>query len=157
METVTTTKSSDRIEKTITIRAPQTRVWKALSDSKEFATWFGMAIDGAFTPGTKRVGTLSDPSQYKGMTFDLWIERVEPESLLTYRWHPYAVDPKVDYSGEPTTLVEFHLAPIAECTRLTVTESGFENIPAHRRAEALRMNDGGWAEQLQRVRRHVEK
>jgi uncharacterized protein YndB with AHSA1/START domain len=149
--------STNRIEKKITLRAPQARVWRALSDATEFGSWFGMAIDGAFTPGAKRVGTLSDPSQYAGMKFDLWIERVEPESLLSYRWHPYAIDPATDYSGEPTTLVEFRLATIAEGTQLTVTESGFEHIPAHRRAEALRMNDGGWAEQIQRIRRYVEK
>lgn len=157
METTTTTESHDRIEKTITIKAPQTRVWKAISDAKEFGSWFKMQVDGAFTPGAKLVGTLTENPPYKGLKFDLVVDKVEPESLLSYRWHPYSVDPEVDYSKEPMTLVEFRLATVEGGTRLTVTETGFDKIPAHRRAEALRMNDGGWAEQVQRVRRYVER
>jgi uncharacterized protein YndB with AHSA1/START domain len=148
---------TNRIEKTITIKAPQARVWKAISDAKEFGSWFKMSLNGAFTPGAKLVGTLTENPPYKGLTFDLVVEKVEPETLLSYRWHPYAVDTKVDYSQEPMTLVELRLAAIEGGTRLTVTETGFDQIPAHRRAEALRMNDGGWAEQVQRVRQYVEK
>jgi uncharacterized protein YndB with AHSA1/START domain len=147
----------NRIEKKLTLRAPQARVWRAISDATEFGTWFGMRLSGAFVAGAQVHGTITDPPGYESVDVKLLVERVEPESLLAYRWHPYAIDPKVDYSGEPTTLVEFRLATVAGGTELTVTESGFEHIPAHRRAEALRMNDGGWAEQVERIRRHVEK
>lgn len=149
--------SPDRFEKQIILRAPQARVWRAISDATEFGRWFGMRLSGAFVAGAELHGRIVDPPGYEQLDVHLLVERVEPEHLLAYRWHPYAVDPAVDYSGEPTTLVELRLAPVAEGTRLTVTESGFEHIPAHRRAEALRMNDGGWAEQLQRIRRHVEE
>jgi uncharacterized protein YndB with AHSA1/START domain len=148
---------ANRIEKKLTLRAPQARVWRAISDATEFGTWFGMRLSGAFVAGAQVHGTITDPPGYESVDVLLLVERVEPESLLAYRWHPYAIDPNVDYSGEPTTLVEFRLATVAGGTELTVTESGFEHIPAHRRAEALRMNDGGWAEQVERIRRHVEK
>lgn len=151
METQTVT---DRIEKTIVLRAPRARVWRALAESQEFGSWFGMALDGGFSPGAQVTGRLTFEG-WEHLTVDMWIERVEPEHLLSYRWHPYAIEPDVDYSQEPTTLVEFHLAEVAEGTQVTVVESGFDQIPLERRAEAFRMNEGGWAEQVQNLAKHV--
>jgi uncharacterized protein YndB with AHSA1/START domain len=144
--------STDRIEKEIVLRAPRSRVWRALADADQFGAWFGMKLDGAFAPGS-RVTLRGDGD----MTFEIAIERMDPESRLSYRWHPYAVESGVDYSKEPTTLVEFRLEEVAGGTRLTVVESGFDGIPAARRAEALRMNDAGWTEQLENIARYVTK
>jgi uncharacterized protein YndB with AHSA1/START domain len=146
---------ADRIEKTIVIRAPRARVWRAISNAAEFGSWFGVDFTGAsFTPGATVQGRLRYPG-YEHLTLEIEIERVEPERRLSFRWHPYAVDPAVDYSQEPTTLVEFELQETGDGTRLRVVESGFEKIPLHRRAEALRMNDGGWAEQVRNIDAHV--
>src|SRR5262245_47712421 len=147
----------NRIEKQIVVSAPRSKVWRAIADHQEFGRWFGMRLSGAFAPGVLLKGRITDQPEFADLDFEMQVERVEPETLLSYRWHPYAIDPKVDYSKEPTTLVEFRLVEVAGGTQVTVTESGFEHIPAHRRAEALRMNDSGWAEQLQRIKRHVEK
>ena len=147
--------STDRIEKSIVLRAPQSRVWRALTDAEEFGAWFGMKLAGTFTPGSHITGRITTPG-YEHLTVDLFVEQVEPERLMSYRWHPYAVDPNVDYSGEPTTLIEFRLAEVAEGTHLTVVESGFDQIPIERRAEAFRMNEGGWAAQVENVKRYVE-
>jgi uncharacterized protein YndB with AHSA1/START domain len=144
----------DRIEKKILLRAPRKRVWRALTDSKEFGTWFGMKFDGAFTPGAVMRGVIS-PSKvnsevakaqksHEGVAFDVTIEKMEPERLFSFRWHPGAVEPGMDYSGEPTTLVEFRLEETVEGVQLTVTESGFERIPLARRAKAFSANEGGW-------------
>jgi uncharacterized protein YndB with AHSA1/START domain len=146
--------STDRIEKNVVLKAPLARVWRALSDAQEFGAWFGVKLQGAFAPGAHLQGRITIPG-YEHVTLDLLIERVDPERLLSYRWHPYAVEPGVDYSGEPTTLVEFHLAEVAGGTRLTVVESGFDRIPAARRAEAFRMNEQGWAGQIKNIERHV--
>ena len=147
--------STDRIEKTIILKAPRSRVWRAIARAEEFGTWFGVKLDGEFSPGEKVSGRITIPG-YEHVVMEITIERVDPERLFSYRWHPYAIDPKVDYSGEPTTLVEFHLedAP-AGGTKLTVTESGFDRIPLARRAEAFRMNDHGWGAQLRNIERHV--
>jgi uncharacterized protein YndB with AHSA1/START domain len=144
--------STDRIEKEIVLRAPRSRVWRALADADQFGAWFGMKLDGAFAPGSRV--TLRGGGD---TTFEIAIERMDPESRLSYRWHPYAVESGVDYSKEPTTLVEFRLEEVAGGTRLTVVESGFDAIPAARRAEALRMNDAGWTEQLENIARYVAK
>lgn len=144
-----------RIEKHIHLRAPRSRVWRALTDAREFGTWFGARLTGEFRPA----GRVSGPITIQGfdhLTLELEIVRLEPETYFAYRWHPYAVEPGVDYSGEPTTLVEFHLEDRAEGgTSLTVIESGFEHIPPARRAKALEMNDGGWAQQMENIARHV--
>ena len=144
----------DRIEKEIVLRAPRSRVWRALTDAEEFSAWFGVKLEGAFAPGARVQGqfTLAGHGQ---VTFEMAIERMDPESRMSYRWHPYAFEAGVDYSSEPTTLVEFQLEEVAEGTRLTVVESGFDRIPLARRAEALRMNDAGWAEELENIARHV--
>src|SRR5688572_18550381 len=149
-----TTKTSDRIEKQIVLKAPRARVWRALSDPAEFGAWFGARLTGRFVPGERVTGQITIPG-YTHVVMELEIERVEPEKFFSYRWHPYAVDPKVDYSAEPPTLVEFRLEDVDGGTRLTVVESGFDKLPAARRAEAFRMNEGGWAGQLRNIERHV--
>ncbi|GAC1642393.1 MAG: SRPBCC family protein [Candidatus Dormibacteraceae bacterium] len=138
--------ATDRIEKEIVLRAPRSRVWRALADIEEFGTWFGMKLEGTFAPGARAQGRIDLPG-HGHVTIEIAIERMDPESRMSYRWHPY--------SSEPTTLVEFQLEEVAEGTRLRVVESGFDRIPAARRAEALRMNDAGWAEQLQNIARDV--
>lgn len=146
--------TTDRIEKKILLRAPLARVWRALTDAEEFGTWFRVKLQGSFAPSARLVGHITYPG-YEHLKMELTVEKMEPERLFSYRWHPYAVDPAVDYSAEPTTLVEFHLTPTEEGTLLTVIESGFDRIPLERRAEAYRMNEGGWAEQLTNIERHV--
>lgn len=146
--------STDRIEKTIVLRAPRARVWRALARADEFGAWFGVALEGAFAPGARLIGRITI-ARLEGLTMEIAVERVEPEQLLSYRWHPYAIEPGVDYTHEPTTLVEFHLADVADGTRLTVVESGFDDIPLARRATAFRMNEQGWAEQLTRIANYV--
>jgi uncharacterized protein YndB with AHSA1/START domain len=147
--------STNRIEKKLLLRAPKARVWRAIADASEFGQWFGMKLNGGFAVGRTIVGRLTGRS-YEHLTVELTVERMDAEDLFSYRWHPYAIDPATDYSTEPTTLVEFRLEETADGTMLTVTESGFEHIPLHRRDEAFRMNDKGWAAQVQNIRRHVE-
>ena len=148
--------SSDRIEKTTVIRAPRARVWRALTNHEEFGQWFGVTLDKAFAPGSTINGKILDPA-YAHMPFTITIDRIEPERLFSMRWHPYAHDPGVDYSAEPTTLIEFTLDEVGEGTRLTVVESGFDGIPIERRALAYRMNDEGWAGQMQNIKKYVEQ
>jgi uncharacterized protein YndB with AHSA1/START domain len=147
--------STDRIEKKIVLRAPRARVWRALTDAGEFGTWFRVKLVGGFEAGRRVTGRITYPG-YEHLVFEATVERMDAERLFSFRWHPYAVDPKVDYSAEPTTLVEFHLAEAKGGTLLTVVESGFDRIPVGRRDEAFRMNDGGWAQQMENVRRHVD-
>jgi uncharacterized protein YndB with AHSA1/START domain len=146
--------STDRIEKEIVLRAPRSRVWRAITDAKEFGRWFRAEIKDSFVPGAPARGRITYPG-YEHLTFEVHVERIEPERLFSFRWHPYAVDPKQDYSKEPTTLVVFELEEIPEGTRLKVTESGFDQIPLARRTEAFRMNSQGWAEQVQNIAKHV--
>jgi uncharacterized protein YndB with AHSA1/START domain len=147
--------NTDRIEKVSILKAPRSRVWRAVADAGEFGEWFGLKFDSPFSPGTKVEGRITTPGDFADIPVSIQVERIEPESLFSYRWHPYAVDPAVDYSAEPMTLVEFRLEEVAEGTRLTVVESGFDQIPAGRRAEALKMDAGGWEEQLLNIKRHV--
>ena len=146
--------STDRIEKTIVLRAPRSRVWRALAQADEFGAWFGVALEGTVAPGARLTGRITTPG-HEQLTMEIMVEQVQPEHLLSYRWHPYAVEPDVDYASEPTTLVEFHLAEVAGGTQLTVVESGFDGIPLARRATAFRMNEQGWAEQLTHIARYV--
>jgi uncharacterized protein YndB with AHSA1/START domain len=160
METEQATESStkmstDRIEKTVTLRAPRSRVWRAISNAGEFGKWFGVKLNGDFAEGSTVVGKIVDP-RYAHIQMELLIERMQPESLFSYRWHPYAIDPMADYSSKPTTLVEFRLADAEEGTLLTIVESGFDRIPLARRAEAFRSNDGGWTGQIKNIARYVE-
>src|SRR5919204_1401594 len=145
---------TDRIEKKIVLKAPRTRVWRAISDSKEFGAWFGASFNRPFTPGAKMEGTITMKG-YEGFKFEITIERMEPERLFSFRWHPYAIDPKVDYSGETPTLVVFELEEVSGGTQLKVVESGFDRIPAARRAEAFRKNDEGWGIQMKNIERYV--
>lgn len=146
--------STDRIEKRFEVRAPRARVWRAIADTKEFGAWFGMKLEGAFAAGVTTRGRLTIPG-YDHLTLEIQVEQIEPERCFSYRWHPYAIDPKVDYSAEPTTLVEFHLEEIADGTAVTIVESGFDRIPLARRAEAYRMNDQGWEGEAKNLARHV--
>jgi uncharacterized protein YndB with AHSA1/START domain len=148
--------TSDRIEKKVVLRAPRARVWRAIADAEEFGKWFGVKLAGAFVEGAAVRGRITYPG-YEHLTFEAWVERIEPERYFAYRWHPYAVDPKVDYSNEPTTLVEFRLEEAEGGTMLTIVESGFDRIPAGRRAEAFRMNDGGWTQQARNLEGHVAR
>jgi uncharacterized protein YndB with AHSA1/START domain len=146
--------NTDRIEKKIFLRAPRQRIWRALADSTEFGTWFGMKFDGPFTPGGGIRGvivpTTVDPvvanaqKPYEGLPVEIAIEQMEPERLFSFRWHPFAVESGVDYSMEPTTLVVFELEEAAKGVMLTVTESGFDRIPLARRAKAFTANEQGW-------------
>lgn len=155
----------DRIEKQVMLRAPLARVWNAISDSKQFGSWFGVKFEEPFRPGTRIVGTIApttvDPKvaemqkPYTGMTFDITVDRVEPQKLFSFRWHPAAIDPKVDYSSEPTTLVVFELKEVSGGVMLTVTESGFDKVPPSRRAEAFKMNEGGWSAQMMLIEKYI--
>jgi uncharacterized protein YndB with AHSA1/START domain len=149
------TLSTDRIEKTIELKAPIERVWRALTDHTEFGAWFRVHIERPFAVGETSRGHVTYPG-YEHIAWEARIVAMEAPRRFAYTWHPYAVDQAVDYSAETPTLVEFHLEPAAGGTRLKVVESGFDAIPAHRRDEALRMNDGGWTQQVQNIKAHVE-
>jgi uncharacterized protein YndB with AHSA1/START domain len=148
------TTTTDRIQKQLLIRAPRARVWRAITDVQEFNQWFRVALEGTFEPGAHLKGKITHPG-YEHLTMEIAVERIDPEGHFSYRWHPYAVDPNVDYSKEPTTLVEFTLEEVAGGTRLTIVESGFDGIPASRRAKAFEMNEGGWAAQMKNIETHV--
>lgn len=147
---------NDRIEKRIALKAPVSRVWRALTDHEQFGAWFQVKLEAPFEPGKEAVGQITHPG-YEHVTWRAVVQRMEPERLFSLSWHPFAIEPEVDYSDEPQTLIEFRLEPDGEGTLLTLTESGFENIPAHRRDEAFRMNEGGWTQQMQNIRRYVEE
>src|SRR6266704_2984681 len=147
--------NTDRIEKTLLLRAPPKRVWRALSDSTEFGTWFGVKFDRPFAPGVSMRGVIvpttvnaevaNAQKPYEGLPFEITVEQMEPERLFSFRWHPFAVERDVDYSAEPTTLIVFTLDEVANGTMLTVTESGFDQIPLARRAKAFTANEQGWS------------
>jgi uncharacterized protein YndB with AHSA1/START domain len=149
-----TVKSTDRIEKRVLLRAPRARVWRALADAGEFGSWFGVELAGPFIPGARMRGKVTHPG-YEHVPFEITIERVEPERLLSWRWHPNAVDPDADYDAEPTTLVVFELDDVDGGTQLTVVESGFDAVPLGRRASAYRGNEDGWTQQMLAIERHV--
>jgi len=142
--------STDRIEKRVVLRAPRSRVWRAIADAKEFGTWFRLTLDGPFVAGTTVRG------RHDNFKVEMRIERIEPERYFSYRWHPYPKDPAKDYAEEPMTLVEFTLEDAeGGGTALTIVESGFEKIPLARRAEAFRMNTEGWAGQIKNLTAYV--
>jgi uncharacterized protein YndB with AHSA1/START domain len=147
---------TDRIEKTIELKASISRVWKALTDYREFGTWFRVRLEGPFVPGQVSRGQITYPG-FEHVRWEAVVQKMEPERLFSFTWHPYAVDPKQDYSGEPSTLVEFTLEKTAAGTLLRIVESGFDRLPAKRRDEAFRMNEGGWSEQLKNIAGHVEQ
>jgi uncharacterized protein YndB with AHSA1/START domain len=145
---------TDRIVKQIELKAPLARVWRALTDFREFGSWFRVELQGPFEVGKTARGHITYPG-YEHLAWEAVVASMEPERLFSFTWHPYAVDPKVDYSEETPTLVEFRLEKTAAGTLLQLTESGFGKIPAHRFADALRMNEHGWSEQMKNIERHV--
>lgn len=145
---------TDRIEKQVLLKAPLAKVWKALTDTREFGAWFRVRLDGQFAVGRRIRGPITFPG-YEHVMMEVTVETMEAERLFAFRWHPAAVNPGVDYSAEPTTLVEFRLEKKPEGTLLTVVESGFDAIPAGRRDEAFRLNSGGWTIQVENLRQHV--
>jgi uncharacterized protein YndB with AHSA1/START domain len=145
---------TDRIEKRVELRAPRSRVWRAIATAKEFGEWFRMKLEGDFAEGRTIRGRITEPG-YEHLTFDMQVERIEPERYFSYRWHPYAIDPAVDYSAEPTTLVEFKLEDTEGGTALTIVESGFDRLPLARRDEAFRMDEQGWTSQIKNIERYV--
>jgi uncharacterized protein YndB with AHSA1/START domain len=147
---------TDRIEKTIELKAPISRVWRALTDHREFSAWFRVRLDGPFVPGQVSRGLITYPG-YEHVRWEAVVQEIEPERLFSFTWHPYAVDPNQDYSDEPSTLVEFTLQSIPTGTLLRVVESGFDKLPSRRRLEAFRMNDSGWSQQVQNIAGHVEQ
>jgi uncharacterized protein YndB with AHSA1/START domain len=168
--------STDRIEKQVTLRAPVSRVWRAIADAEEFGRWFGFTLEGDFAPGRRMKGTFDgqlDEAAIIGYQKSLGlspskvrlpernavfctVERIEPERYFSFRWIPYGIDAEADPDHEPTTLVEFRLEPVAEGTLLTIVESGFDRVPVHRRARAFRMNEGGWVTQAENLKKYVE-
>jgi len=148
--------NTDRIEKRIFLRASRARVWRAISDAREFGEWFRVALEGNFAPGRTLSGRILHP-EYSHLTLEMKIEQLEPERYFSYRWRPNAVDPARDYANEPMTLVEFELADAEGGTSLTIRESGFDALPAARRAEAFRANDAGWTQQAENIARYVSQ
>jgi uncharacterized protein YndB with AHSA1/START domain len=167
----------DRIEKRVILRAPISRVWQAISTAKEFGRWFGINLDDEFVVGKPLTGTFNTslneaairdyqrklglpPSKVKlpdkGLVF-CTVECIEPQGYFSFRWIPYGIDAEVDPETEPTTLVEFRLVKVAEGTLLTIVESGFNRVPAHRRERAFRMDEAGWAGQAENIRNYIEK
>ena len=148
--------STDRIEKRIELKATPARVWRALTDHREFGEWFRVRLEGPFVPGRITRGRITYPG-YEHVVMEVEVVTMEPERLFSMRWHPYAVDPKADYSKEPTTLVEFRLEDAPGGTSLTLIESGFDALPVHRRDDAFRMNSGGWETQMKNIEQHVSR
>src|SRR5580704_55112 len=146
--------STDRIEKRIELKAPLAKVWRALTDHKEFGTWFRVNLESPFVPGKITRGRITYPG-YEHLIMEVVVQKMDLERLFSFQWHPYAVDPKVDYSKETPTLVEFKLEKTPAGTLLIVTESGFDSIPAARRDVAFRMNSGGWAQQVKNIETYV--
>ena len=167
--------SSDRIEKSVTLRAPLARVWRAISDAREFGRWFGFTLEGAFVEGQTITGTFDgkldeasiiDHQKSLGLKASklrlpdknsvfCTVQKIEPERYFSFRWIPYGIDAEADPTNEPTTLVEFRLEPVAEGTRVDIVESGFDQVPEHRRERAFRMNQGGWAAQAENLSKYV--
>jgi uncharacterized protein YndB with AHSA1/START domain len=147
---------SNLIEKRIELNAPVSRVWRALTDYREFSEWFRVKLDGPFMPGEISAGHITYPG-YEHLKWEAAVQKMEPERLFSFTWHPYAVDPKIDYSNEPATLVEFRLEPKDKGTVLYLTESGFDALPKDRRFEAFRMNEDGWTEQMTNIENHLKQ
>lgn len=148
--------ANNRIEKKIELNAPIARIWRALTDHREFGEWFRVKLDGPFVPGERSTGYITWPG-YEHLKWEAVVQEMDPDAYFSFTWHPYSVDPAIDYSEETPTLVEFRLEKTTTGTLLTVTESGFEDIPEHRRAEAFLRNDGGWAQQMKNVQQYVEQ
>ena len=146
---------TDRIEKSIELKAPVSRVWRALTDHEEFGTWFRVRLDGPFVPGQVSTGQITYPG-FEHVKWEAVVQKMEPERTFSFTWHPYAVDEAVDYSKETPTLVEFTLEPKGTGTHLTLVESGFDKLPENRRLEAFRMDSEGWIEQMENIAKYVD-
>jgi uncharacterized protein YndB with AHSA1/START domain len=146
--------NTDRIERRIELRAPVSRVWRALTNHAEFGKWFHVKLDGPFSPGKTTRGKITHPG-YEHCNWEVVVQKMEHERLFSFTWHPFAIDIDVDYSKETPTLVEFRLEKSLAGTLLVLTESGFDKVPEGRRSEAFRMNDYGWSEQMKNIERHV--
>lgn len=159
--------NTDQIQKETILNSSRERVWHAISDSGNFGAWFGVELDGPFVVGSQTIGriipTQVDPEvaklqePHKGRRFEIWVERIEPMTCFSFRWHPFAVDPSYDYSQEPMTLVTFELSEVEEGILLTITESGFDQIPIERRAEAFKANEGGWSHQAKLIEKYLTR
>jgi uncharacterized protein YndB with AHSA1/START domain len=157
--------STDRIHKEILLRAPLERVWQAISEAQQFGKWFGISFNGPFTAGAQLTGKITCTTvdaevarlqkPFEGKPVAFWVEKIEPMHSISFRWHPHATDPNLDYSKEPTTLIEFRLRPEGKNTHLTITESGFDKIPLERRAEAFKANDSGWSHQTKLIEKYL--
>jgi uncharacterized protein YndB with AHSA1/START domain len=147
---------TNRIDKRIEVKAPVSRVWRALTDYQQFGEWFCAKMDGPFLPGQVVRGVTTYPG-HEGHQFDVVVQKIEPERLFSFTWHPYAVDTKIDYSKEPPTLVEFKLEQTEDGTVILLSESGFEKVPESRRLEAFRKNDEGWTEMIESLANYVTK
>jgi uncharacterized protein YndB with AHSA1/START domain len=157
--------STDRIEKQTVLRAPRERVWRAISDVKQFGTWFGVEFNGPFVAGAHLQGRVvptkvdkdvaKSQDRYAGTLFSITVDRIEPMNLFSFRWHPFALEPGVDYSSEPTTVIVFQLEDAPHGTKLTIVESGFDKIPLARRAKAFAANDGGWTAQMKLIEKYL--
>ena len=157
--------TADQIQKKVLLHASRARVWRALANAEEFGKWFGVKFDGPFAPGKPVRGAIAPTTvdaevakaqqAYTGMLFEITIDRIEPERLFSFRWHPFAIEKDVDYSSEPTTLIVFTLEEAADGVMLTVTESGFNQIPLARRATAFEMNEQGWGMQMQLIEKYL--
>ena len=146
---------TDRIEKSIDLNAPVERVWRALTDHIEFGEWFRVKLEAPFKPGEVAKGRITYPG-YEHLKWEVTVKTMDEPRLFSFTWHPYAVEPGFDYSKEPPTLVEFKLKPKGTGTKLTIVESGFDRLPTQRRPDAMRMNEGGWAEQIKNIKKHVD-
>jgi len=145
---------SNTIEKRIELKVPVSRVWRAITDYREFGEWFRVRLEGPFVEGQTARGMITWPG-YEHYKWEAVVQQIEPEKLFSFTWHPYAIDQSKDYSDETPTLVEFRLEPTTTGTLLILTESGFEHVPSGRRAEAFRMNDNGWSQQIKNIETHV--
>jgi uncharacterized protein YndB with AHSA1/START domain len=145
---------ADRIENSIEINAPVSRVWRALTDHNEFGAWFRVKLDAPFQVGEESRGPITWPG-YEHLTWRAVVQQIDPEQYFAFTWHPYAVDPATDYSEETPTLVEFHLEKTATGTLVKVTESGFSDIPDARRREAFLRNSEGWTQQMKNIEEYV--
>lgn len=146
---------ADRIEKRIELEAPISRVWRAITDYREFGDWFGVELEAPFEPGKVARGRVTNPG-YEHVQWEALVKAMEPERLFSFTWHPHAVEPEVDYSDEPSTLVEFRLEPTSSGTLLLLTESGFDKLPRSRRNLAFRSNEGGWTSQMERIESYLQ-
>lgn len=150
-----TTADTNRIDRTIDVNAPPDRVWRALTTAADLATWFHVRIEGEIAPGSEVWMTSTSPG-YEGQRFLVRVTEMTPPRRFAWQWHPGAVDPAIDYSKEPWTTVTFTLEPSGGGTRLSVSETGFNEISVARRAKVFADNSGGWTEVIVWIQQHAD-